>query len=378
MKDYRYSVERGPFGRDVTARADCPFCSLAIERPKELDTHRPGEMPVGSCSCGAVYAYDASGHNLGAAFSEALVFSCNMDWDLAWNLLPQEDYQESLVKHYDAATNLIVPEGYIGGRKISGALYFIRLHDDIREATGEGVVKKMERARPAEPACQKSPGAPAKNSFTKHEVAQLVNEYRLEPLIEYAAADNRILRDLQRLIYTGDEQLRVRAAEALGWAAVVIARRDSGAVAKLLHRLFTALGDTASSSWGAVDAAGEIIASVPGVFSGYIPELYKFLGDESLRPRVLRALERVAEFRPDLLPKRPTYFVPFLADANPETRGYAVLLLGRLAARETADEIKKLMGDTGTVRIYEAGQLTEKTVGELAAEAVKPILTNSP
>ncbi|MFA7466730.1 MAG: DVU0298 family protein [Desulfotomaculaceae bacterium] len=370
MKDNRYSIEKGPFGRDVTEKAKCPFCGLAIERPSELETHRLGEMPVGSCSCGSVYAYDVSGHNLGSAFSEALVFSCNMDWDLAWNLLPDEDYLESLVKNYDSETNLIVPDGFLNGRKIPGALYFIRLHDDMREATEEGVRKKLERARPVKQLAEKPVREVVKHSITKHEVAQLVNEYRLEPLLEIAAIDNRIIRDLQRLIYTGDELLRLRAAETLGRAAAVISRRDSGAVAKLLHRLFTALEDTASSSWGAVDAAGEIIAAVPSIFSGYIPELYKFLGDESLKPRVLRALGRVAETRPELLPKRPTYFVPFLQDNNPETRGYAAMLLGLLNARETRGDLEKIREDSGELQIYVAGQLVRKTVGEIAAEAL--------
>ncbi|HBX23009.1 MAG TPA: PBS lyase [Desulfotomaculum sp.] len=369
MKDNRYSIEKGPFGRDVTEKAKCPFCGLAIERPSELNTHRLGEMPVGSCSCGSVYAYDVSGHNLGSAFSEALVFSCDMDWDLAWNLLPDDDYLESLVENYDDETNLIVPDGFLEGRKIPGALYFIRLHDDIREATEEGVHKKLERARPVKQISKKPARGIVKRSFTKQEVAQLVNEYRLEPLLEFAAIDNRIIRDLQRLIYSGDELLRLRAAETLGHAAAVISRRDSGAVAKLLHRLFTALEDTASSSWGAVDAAGEVIAAVPGIFSGYIPELYKFLGDESLKPRVLRALGRVAETHPKLLPKRPTYFVPFLQDNNPETRGYAAMLLGLLNARETRDDLEKLREDTGELQIYVAGQLVRKTVGEIVEEA---------
>lgn len=373
MKDYRYSVEKGIFGRETTEEPRCPFCGLAIERPRELDTHRPGEMPVGSCSCGAVYAYDTSGHNLGSAFSEALVFACNMDWDLAWNLLPEEDYLEHLVEKYDAETNLIVPEGYLEGRKIPGALYFVRLHDDIREATEQGVRKKLAEARTVARE-QNAPSTPAAlKTYTKREVEQLVRDYRLEPLLEYAAGSNRIIRDLQRLLYSGDEVLRLRAAETLGRACAVIAGRDSGAVAKLLHRLFTALNDTAASSWGAVDAAGEIIAAAPGMYSGYIPELYRFLADESLRPRVLRALGRVAETRPDLLPKRPTYFVPFLRDTNPETRGYAVILLGLLGATETLAELQGLRNDSHRAHIYAAGQLVEKTVGELAGESIDRI-----
>ena len=85
-------VEGRFLGRDVIERPSCPFCGTLIEKPKELAVRMPHEMPVGACSCGAVYAFDVTGHNLGTAMIEALVFGCNGDWDLAWDLLPEEDY----------------------------------------------------------------------------------------------------------------------------------------------------------------------------------------------------------------------------------------------------------------------------------------------
>ncbi|MBW2217590.1 MAG: hypothetical protein JRF34_10435 [Deltaproteobacteria bacterium] len=57
-------------GREPIKKPECPFCgSLLIERPTELTTRRPGDMPVGSCSCGAVYACDESGRNMGSALT---------------------------------------------------------------------------------------------------------------------------------------------------------------------------------------------------------------------------------------------------------------------------------------------------------------------
>jgi len=71
----------------------CPFCGEPIEPPKEVPSARILEFPRNVCkNCGAVYVYDATGHNLGAAYVEALVFACDDDWDLAWQLLPEEDY----------------------------------------------------------------------------------------------------------------------------------------------------------------------------------------------------------------------------------------------------------------------------------------------
>jgi hypothetical protein len=325
-----------------------------------------------------VYAFDATGHNLGAAFSEALVFGCNMDWDLAWNLLPEEDYLEALVEHYDIESNLIVPAGSYEGRRISGALYFVRLHNDIREVTGQGVQKKLRRFMPVSPEPPVKPNA--QKTFTRRDVEEWVREYRLEPLQDAAGRDNRIIRDLQRLLYTGDRVLRFKAADALGRACKVIAQRDPGAVAKLLQRLFTSVSnaDYGASNWGAIDAIGAIIAGSPGMFAGYIPTLYQFLEDRELRPDVLRALGVIAEAKPELIQKSGVFFASYLRDGKPETRGYAAWLLGKLdysGTKPGTAEVKKALegarGDEHETGIYTGGRLEIKTVGRLAAEALE-------
>ncbi|NIR13136.1 MAG: PBS lyase, partial [Desulfobacterales bacterium] len=58
-------------GREIIAKPTCPFCGMVIEKPGELETETQTEMPVGKCSCGAVYACDVTGHNLGTALVEA-------------------------------------------------------------------------------------------------------------------------------------------------------------------------------------------------------------------------------------------------------------------------------------------------------------------
>ena len=56
----------------------CPFCYHIIEQPKELQSRKIVEFPLGVCGyCGVVYVYDTTGHNMGAAFIEALLFACN-------------------------------------------------------------------------------------------------------------------------------------------------------------------------------------------------------------------------------------------------------------------------------------------------------------
>jgi hypothetical protein len=357
--------------RELVKKPICPFCGMPIERPKELSTRRPVEMPVGSCSCGAVYACDETGHNLGTAMIEALVFGCNMDWDLAWNLLPGEDYREEIVEQYDYLNHLIVPGGFLESRHISGALFFIRLHEDVQEVTSEGVRKRLEKATPISP--QPTPKHISKRSLSKKEVEELVTQFHLDPILSIAGEDKRIIRHLQRLLYSGDDLLRQRAAEALGRVSAVISETDPGAISRLLQRLFTSIMDTAASTWGGVEAIGEIISHKTELFAGYLPQLYQFLADEKLRAQAIYAIGKIAKSRPDLFPKATTYFIPFLRDTDPSVRGYTAWLLGNLGAHEVKQDLEKLRDDPPGIDLYENGELEKKTVGQVASEALEKL-----
>ena len=59
------------------------------------------EFPVGNCECGAVYTCDATGHNVGAAIVETLVYACDGNADFAWDLVPEDDYLTGRIENYD-------------------------------------------------------------------------------------------------------------------------------------------------------------------------------------------------------------------------------------------------------------------------------------
>jgi hypothetical protein len=358
-------------GRNIIEKPFCPFCGQLIPPPKELAERMPSEMPVGSCTCGASYAYDVTGHNLGAAMIDALVFACNGDWDLAWGLLPGEDYLEKQVENYDLDTHSIVSGAVYQGRRITGTLFFIRLHKDVREVTEEGAKRRLARATPLSPgqASRQGPGA----ALSKSAVEKMVREYDLGPLLNVAGQDRRIIRNLQRLLYSPDKQFRYRACDVLGKVSAVIARENPGTISRLLLKLFAALSDTAASSWGSLDAIGDIIKNCPQYFAGYTPQLFQYAGDRELLPDVLRALGKIAESRPDVLRKKAFHFVPLLQDPDPEIRGYAALLLGNLGAGEAAEDLEKLSSDMESVEIYSEGILETRTIAQVAIEAMQKL-----
>ena len=185
-----------------------------------------------------------------------------------------------------------------------------------------------------------------------------------------ASQDKRIIRDLQRLLYSVDNLLRWRAADAMGKVSVVIAENDPAAISKLLQRLFTALSDTAASSWGSLDAIGEIISNSPDQFSGYLSQLYQFTRDRDLLAEILRALGRISEKSPQIIRKKAFHFIPLLHDHDPNIRGYSTILLGNLVAHEAKEDLTHLVSDTAEMDIYRDGTVKTRTIGQLATEAL--------
>jgi hypothetical protein len=350
------------FGKDILSRPKCPFCGVAIDKPRDLSR---SEMPVGTCTCGAVYAFDVTGHNLGSAMIEALVYACGGDWDCAWSLTSDEDYVDEQLYNYDDQTHMIIHGGVYEGRRIAGTLYFVRMQKEFAKA-------KEQQSVPEQPAFEKIPSrGRTRKSFAKHDVEAFVKAYELDTLLAMAEEDKRIIRDLKRLLYSADDTLRWRAAEALGRVSAVIAESDSVTVAKLLQSLFSSLMDTAASSWGALDAIGEIISRSPELFSGYIPQLYQMAKDRTLLAEILRALAKISGTNPEPMRKTGPRFLPFLDDPNAAVRGYAAILLGHLGIREARETLARLTEDPAELPIYEHGEVVTTTVGRLSSDALK-------
>ncbi|HEB76233.1 MAG TPA: hypothetical protein ENJ04_07775 [Nitrospirae bacterium] len=124
--------------KSVLTEPRCPFCRELFERPHDVTTGL-GFFQGGTCGCGAVYAYDPTGRNLGEAFVDALTYACNEDWSLAWGLVPDEDYSQSILNYNLRAHRVSPKKGMAGGLRMSyGKLIFIRLREGAagREHSG--------------------------------------------------------------------------------------------------------------------------------------------------------------------------------------------------------------------------------------------------
>ena len=364
----------------------CPFCGMDIGRPTEGVQRKMREFPMGVCECGAVYVSDTTGHNIGAAMVECLVSACNDQWDLAWELIPEDDYLTGTIEDYDEVTHQVVPKRNLDGRSVRGVLYFVRLHKEMAELV-KRYEHKLGAGQPGVPAGGES--APmvvppaveperdpkrVKRRADKQEVRALAQRGDIDGLVDLYFDDRKVLRFLQRLLYEPDLGARYRIAWVTGQVCGRVATREPGPVADLLHRLFEACSDSAASSWGMIEAIGAIIAARPDIYGAFTRHLFNFMGDPATREAVLWGLGEIAATRPDLIRKTPFYSLfPILNHSNPVFRGLTLRLLGRIRAKEAGFQVLGLQHDATPITLYEQGMPHATTVAELSAQATRTI-----
>ena len=358
----------------------CPFCGQDVGRPQYPDKRKLGEFSLGSCGCGAVYASDPSGFNIGAAIVECLVHACGDNWELAWDLLPEQDYLTGRIEDYDEVTHQVVETRNLDGRIIRGVLYFIRLQENVtnlsantKEKDSSAAAKSFASVKKIQ---EKSEGQTKreKKKANKNLVRDMVQNRDADGLVALCFDDKKTLRLLQRQLYEPDEAKRWAIASFIGEVCSRVAMRKPGMVSDLLHLLFEACSDSAASNWGAVETIGSIIAARPDIYGSFTRHLLAYIGDPSTRAQVLWALGTIAEKRPDLVRNTSFYQLIGLLDSPvAAVKGYMVRLLGRLQAKEVAGRIRALQDDTTVLIIYENGLPVKTDLGTLAKEAMQLI-----
>jgi tetratricopeptide (TPR) repeat protein len=360
----------------IAIKPRCPFCDSFIDRPKEVEPRRLGEFDYGACECGAVYVHDITGHNLGAAWVEAIGFACNV-CEVAWCLAPGEDYVDAILENYDIESHLVLPAGRTEDEKmVRAALIFIRMAKDVREVTHAGVSKRLELAEPRISAQEKNEAYIERRSrrYSKQQVKVLVQAEEVEKLRAMALEDPLVLRKIQRLLYSTDEMLMWKAITTLGAVAGALATDRPTLVGDLVRRLLLASGDSAATNWGSIETIGEIIRAQPKIYGSFVRHIIGFVNDPPSCPAVLWAIGRIGELHPQVV-RSSSFFAMFglLTNSEPKIRGLAVWAFGRMKAQEVLKAIRGMIDDTEKLTLFDGQSIIYKTVGELASQAVERI-----
>jgi len=360
---------------DLPKEPTCTFCGQLIDRPKPPLADGVGGHNVGRCQCGAVYASDPTGHNVGSAMVEALVHATG-NWDLAWELIPEDDYLTGRLEDYDEQTHQVVENRNLDGRRIGGTLYFVRLHREAAEIA-DRLTRKKQGTTPAgatpimEP--EREPGRQKKKT-TKAEVATLVENGDIDGLVGLCFDDLRTLRFMQRLLYDPIEDKRWWTVHVIGQVCARFSTRQPAPVSDVRRRLLEASSDSAATNWGLIESIGAIIAGRSDIYGAFARHLLRYVGDPSTQVQMLWSLGTIARQRPDLIRSSAFYrILGFLQHPDPTIRGHMIRILGPLHATEALPTLETLRTDSAALTVYEDGRPQSTTVAALAEAALAQI-----
>ncbi len=340
----------------------CPFCDQPFSKPVLEEPVKLADFEKGRCVCGAVYIYDITGHNLGAAYIELLSYIANEDWNLAWQLVPDTDYREARIENYDINKHLIQPTGRDEqGRRTRGVLIFMKLDEEIEEISKE---RKIKTGQEYVSDTINKPLIRKKHS--KLDVNKAFDENNIEKLTEMAIQDSLVIRKLQQKLYSAEPIIRWRAILAIGVISGKIIKHSPTVVGDLVRRLVYAVNDSAAASWGAVETICEIIRNNPRIFAPFLTQALSYLSDENSRKAVLWGIGRINEKEPDLIKNAPYYSIYNLIKSDdPEVRGLTLFALGKLSLRISFDDMKKLQKDIETFEFFDGKELIKISVSEM-------------
>lgn len=187
------------------------------------------------------------------------------------------------------------------------------------------------------------------------------------------AEENRdVIRYLLTFLDTQEGLLRWRASEGLGLVAGGLTKKDPEVGRELIQQVWFLSDDSGGTGWTVPEAVGEIIRNRPE-YADFVPNLISASKDKRLRRGVIWALGRIGKRQPALVAPGVPVLLKALDDPDPEIRGFAAWSLGEIAAQEAASALGNLRSDHESVTIYEAGKLWQRTVSEVALDALANI-----
>ena len=192
----------------------------------------------------------------------------------------------------------------------------------------------------------------------------------------------RAVNPLFGFLYDRDALIRWRAVSAMGTVTAALADCQPESARVVMRRLLWNLNDESGGiGWGSPEAMGDILARheiLAGEYAdllvSYAREDGNFIEYEALQRWVVWALGRLAQVRPHLLTEVPALLVPYMSSSDAVIRGLSAWTAGLLKAGMLKERIQVLTIDRAKVIHYIDGCLIDRTVAELADEALSRIL----
>jgi hypothetical protein len=188
----------------------------------------------------------------------------------------------------------------------------------------------------------------------------------------------RVVSPLFSFFYHTDELIKWRAVTAMGVVVARLADEDFESSRIVMRRLMWNLNDESGGiGWGSPEAMGEIMArhdrlakEYACILVSYINEAGNFLEHEMLQRGVLWGLGRLAHARSELVRDAAAHLPLFMRSKDAVHRGLAAWVAGAIPSEMTESLLKHLTTDEARINIFINMNLEERTVGQLAVEAL--------
>jgi hypothetical protein len=191
----------------------------------------------------------------------------------------------------------------------------------------------------------------------------------------------KAVNPLFSFFYNKNDLIKWRAITAMGAVVSGLAEQDMESARVVMRRLIWNLNDESGGiGWGSPEAMGEIMArhlrmaeEYAFLLVSYVNEQGNYIEHPILQRGVLWGLGRLAHSRPVLVNHAAPFLLPFMRSQDAIHRGLAVWTAGVLDSELTTPLLQYLSNDNSTIKIFIDMQMIERTVGQLALEALSKL-----
>ena len=199
--------------------------------------------------------------------------------------------------------------------------------------------------------------------------------------------EHGLVNPLFSALYRPEEMLRWHTVTVFGEVLARLADKDMEAARIIMRRYIWSLNDESGGiGWGAPEAMAEAMYHHDRLCDEYLHMLISYMRPDGplehqdgnflelpvLQRGLLWGIGRLAEKRGALLLEKEVVpdLLAYLSSDDAMVRGLAAKALGMLGADDCGAELQPLLEDTRPVRLYHDGEISVKTVSELATAAL--------
>ncbi len=209
----------------------------------------------------------------------------------------------------------------------------------------------------------------------KKKITNLLEKKDFTKLAGLSSSHSKIISILISLSYNKKSYISWRAIEAIGFITKKISMTNPDTVSNISGRLLWMIRDESGGiGWSSPEILGEIVRNNPKLCADIAPVIASFHEEKMLTAGVLWAMGRIGIINTETVEYAVPILLPYIEDSDKVIRGYAAWALGEMGALEAVNKLEKLKKDNSRIIFYENGDLKEKTIGEIAINALKKLL----